>query len=98
MRCWRITTSQNVSNYRKGEYSVFYYVYLLFLVFQGPERCEESDDFSLELSFEYLVAKNQLQWITITSEQAILMSVCLQAMIDELLLKNAGGSKPQVNG
>ena len=61
----------------------------------GLERCEENDDYSLELSFEYLIAKNQLQWITITSEQAILMSVCLQSMIDELLLKNAGGSKPQ---
>ncbi|XP_076246774.1 sorting nexin 17 [Calliopsis andreniformis] len=61
----------------------------------GPERCEENDDFSLELSFEYLIAANQLQWFTITSEQAILMSVCLQAMIDELLLKNNGGSKPQ---
>ncbi|XP_026671246.1 sorting nexin-17 isoform X1 [Ceratina calcarata] len=60
----------------------------------GPERgSEESDDFSLELSFEYLIAKNQLQWITITSEQAILMSVCLQAMIDELLLKNVGSDK-----
>ncbi|XP_076662486.1 sorting nexin 17 [Halictus rubicundus] len=59
----------------------------------GPERCEDNDDLSLELSFEYLVAKNQLQWITITSEQAILMSVCLQAMIDELLLKHAGGSR-----
>ncbi|KZC06151.1 PREDICTED: sorting nexin-17 [Dufourea novaeangliae] len=61
----------------------------------GLERCDDNDDFSLELSFEYLIAKNQLQWITITSEQAILMSVCLQAMIDELLLKNAGGSKPE---
>ncbi|XP_076178901.1 sorting nexin 17 [Ptiloglossa arizonensis] len=61
----------------------------------GLERCEENDDFSLELSFEYLLAKNQLQWITITSEQAILMSVCLQAMIDELLLKSAGGSRIQ---
>lgn len=60
----------------------------------GTDRCEDSD-FSLELSFEYLIAKNQLQWITIASEQAILMSVCLQSMIDELLLKNVGGSKPQ---
>nr|XP_034186076.1 sorting nexin-17 isoform X1 [Osmia lignaria]XP_034186077.1 sorting nexin-17 isoform X1 [Osmia lignaria] len=61
----------------------------------GAERSEENDDFSLELSFEYLVAKNELQWITIISEQAILMSVCLQAMIDELLLKNDGGNKTQ---
>ncbi|XP_031835943.1 sorting nexin 17 [Nomia melanderi] len=61
----------------------------------GFERSDDTDDFSLELSFEYLIAKNQLQWITITSGQAILMSVCLQAMIDELLLKHAGGSRTQ---
>ncbi|KOC70709.1 Sorting nexin-17 [Habropoda laboriosa] len=62
----------------------------------GLERgSEESDDFSLELSFEYLMAKNQLQWVTITSEQAILMSVCLQAMIDELISKTVGSNKTQ---
>ncbi|KAF3427754.1 hypothetical protein E2986_05278 [Frieseomelitta varia] len=62
----------------------------------GSERGdEESEDFSLELSFEYLIAKNQLQWITITSEQAILMSVCLQAMIDELLSKTVDSNKTQ---
>lgn len=46
---------------------------------------------SLELSFEYLIATDHLQWITISSDQAILMSVCLQSMIDELLLKHVGG-------
>ncbi|XP_034939958.1 sorting nexin-17 [Chelonus insularis] len=54
----------------------------------GFDKKEDPNNFSLELSFEYLVAKNQLQWITISSEQAILMSVCLQSMIDELLLKH----------
>ncbi|XP_012266714.2 sorting nexin-17 [Athalia rosae] len=53
----------------------------------------EDEDYSLELSFEYLMARNQLQWITISSEQAILMSVCLQTMIDELLIKSIGGNK-----
>lgn len=43
-----------------------------------------------ELSFEYLVAKDKLMWITISSEQAILMSICLQSMVDELLLKKNG--------
>ncbi|XP_024940784.1 sorting nexin-17 [Cephus cinctus] len=61
----------------------------------GADKIEDNSDCSLELSFEYLMARNQLQWITITSEQAILMSVCLQAMIDELLIKNVGGSKSQ---
>lgn len=50
----------------------------------------------LELSFEYLIAKDKLQWISIFSEQAILMSVSLQSMVDELLLKKAGARIKQV--
>ncbi|XP_070171582.1 sorting nexin-17 isoform X1 [Polyergus mexicanus] len=56
----------------------------------------EVNECNLELSFEYLIARNELQWITIVSEQAILMSVCLQAMIDELLQKCVVGSRIQV--
>lgn len=44
----------------------------------------------MELSFEYLMAKNSLKWITIASEQAMLMSVCLQCMVDELLNQKDG--------
>ncbi|KAG7199058.1 hypothetical protein KM043_017960 [Ampulex compressa] len=61
----------------------------------AADRCEENNDISLELSFEYLIARNHLHWITIISEQAILMSVCLQSMIDELLLKCVGGNNVQ---
>lgn len=61
----------------------------------GTDHCEDNNECILELSFEYLVARNELQWITIASEQAILMSVCLQAMIDELLQKCVVGSKTQ---
>lgn len=43
------------------------------------------------------MSRNNLQWITVSSEQAILMSVCLQAMIDELLLKSVGGNKTAVS-
>lgn len=50
----------------------------------------------LELSFEYLMAKDKLQWISIFSDQAILLSVCLQSMVDELLLKKAGSDIKQV--
>lgn len=100
MRCWRITTLQNVNNCKKKK-NIFIHIIkpLVLFQFQGSERGgEESDDFSLELSFEYLIAKNQLQWITVISEQAILMSVCLQAMIDELLSKTINSSnKIQVN-
>ncbi|KAM6954269.1 sorting nexin-17 [Aplochiton taeniatus] len=46
----------------------------------------------LELAFEYLMSKDRLQWVTITSPQAIMMSICLQSMVDELMVKKAGGS------
>lgn len=36
------------------------------------------------------MSKDKLQWITISSDQAILMSVCLQSLVDELLLKKNG--------
>jgi hypothetical protein len=42
------------------------------------------------------MSKDKLQWITIASEQAILMSVSLQAMVDELLLKKTGMKRKQV--
>lgn len=44
----------------------------------------------MELSFEYLMPKNILQWITISHEQAMLMSVCLQSIVDELLNQKDG--------
>jgi len=50
----------------------------------------------LELSFQYLMTKDRLQWITISSQQAILMSVCLQSMVDELLLKKNGSKRRTV--
>ncbi|KAJ8796270.1 hypothetical protein J1605_018067 [Eschrichtius robustus] len=46
----------------------------------------------LELAFEYLMSKDRLQWVTITSPQAIMMSICLQSMVDELMVKKSGGS------
>ncbi|XP_053680011.1 sorting nexin-17 [Anopheles nili] len=52
-----------------------------------------SSKITLELSFEYLMAKNQLKWITIYSEQSMLMSVCLQSIVDELL-NQKNGSDP----
>uniref|UniRef100_A0A1A8FTX0 Sorting nexin-17 n=1 Tax=Nothobranchius korthausae TaxID=1143690 RepID=A0A1A8FTX0_9TELE len=54
----------------------------------SSSKCEVK----LELSFEYLMSKDRLQWVTITSQQAIMMSICLQAMVDELMVKKSGGS------
>jgi sorting nexin-17 len=44
----------------------------------------------LELSFEYLMNKDNLRWITIESDQAVLISMSLQGMVDELLMKRKG--------
>lgn len=49
-------------------------------------------EIKLELSFEYLMSKDRLQWVTISSPQAIMMSICLQSMVDELMVKKSGGS------
>ncbi|XP_075438550.1 sorting nexin-17-like [Ascaphus truei] len=38
------------------------------------------------------MSKDRLQWITISSPQAIMMSICLQSMVDELMVKKSGGS------
>ncbi|CAH1406339.1 unnamed protein product [Nezara viridula] len=70
MRCWRITTHNDIID-------------------NGEETVLRKDPV-MDLSFEYLMAKEKLQWITVTSEQAILMSVCLQSIVDELMLKKTG--------
>lgn len=56
-------------------------------------RCDQIDSspFSqYELSFEYLVSKDTLKWITISSDQAIFISISLQGVVDELVSKRDG--------
>lgn len=54
--------------------------------------CSSKCEVKLELAFEYLMSKDRLRWVTITSQQAIMMSICLQSMVDELMVKKSGGS------
>ena len=73
MRCWRIMTLADVVE-DEAETEI------------GDEAetvitCHSK----LELSFEYLMPSGELQWVTIVSSQAILMSLCLQSMVEELL-------------
>ncbi|XP_065831646.1 sorting nexin-17-like [Oscarella lobularis] len=44
----------------------------------------------MELSFDYLFSKEKLKWVKIQASQAIFMSVCLQGIVDELLMKRDG--------
>ncbi|CAM1322467.1 SNX17 (predicted) [Pycnogonum litorale] len=60
---------------------------------ENPEvELPSGESCRLELSFEYLISKDKLQWITVISPQAILMSICLQGMVEELLMKKDGKS------
>ncbi|EDV20460.1 uncharacterized protein TRIADDRAFT_61139 [Trichoplax adhaerens] len=47
------------------------------------KREENSDEYLFILSFEYLMSKEKLQWISIASSQAIFMSMCLKDMAQE---------------
>ncbi|CAF2028649.1 unnamed protein product [Rotaria magnacalcarata] len=49
---------------------------------------------NVNISFEYLVKKDTLEWITIHTEQAALVSTCLQSMVDEILAKTTDPTSP----
>lgn len=41
----------------------------------------------LELSFEYLFEDGSMKWVSLLSEQAIMISMCIKSMVDELMRK-----------
>lgn len=75
MRCWRVTTNYSAAAAASADSAAVL----------TPASTPTPPHTTMELSFEYLVAKKQLQWVTVCSEQAMLMSVCLQSMVEELL-------------
>jgi len=54
---------------------------------------------TLQFAFEYLFTKTDLRWITIESDQAIMMSMAMQGMVDEILREqqNKGIRQPRPN-
>ena len=44
------------------------------------------DDLSVQLAFNYLLAKDKLEWITVTGPHTILLSMLLQSVVSELIL------------
>jgi sorting nexin-17 len=57
-------------------------------------RCWKSNRTQHEtnIAMEYLIKKDHLEWITIHTMHAALVSSCLQEMVDEILLKKAGAA------
>lgn len=77
IKCWRLTTSNNSSTLDETSEST-----------SANEVSVPKSRF--ELSFEYLPPKGSLKWITIHSSQAVLISICLQNMVEEMLVKREG--------
>ncbi len=67
------------------------------LTIEGDSGNGGDVDQKLELSFEYLMNNEELQWVTVVSSQAILMSLCLQSIVEELL-RIRSGSKLKLVG
>ncbi|XP_043229978.1 sorting nexin-17-like [Amphibalanus amphitrite] len=81
MRCWRISSVEPVPAEAGGA---------------GPSSAAAGPTGpQLELSFEYLMSRDQLQWVRLASPQAVLMSVCLQALVEELLRRRKGLGIPR---
>lgn len=64
MRCWRIT-SLPLENKTAAATA-------------GSSKPDSGSVRNMELSIEYLLSKDNLKWITIVTDQAILISMCLQ--------------------
>ncbi|ODM99979.1 Sorting nexin-17 [Orchesella cincta] len=48
---------------------------------------ERNGDVKAELSFEYLQSKDKLEWITLMSEQSVIMALCLQEIVADMVAK-----------
>jgi len=51
---------------------------------------EAGKDSPLTLAFDYLVARDELKWVTLRSSNAIVISMILQLVVDELVRKKRG--------
>lgn len=76
IRCWKITTIQNVGMISSGTIQI---------TNSSPFPFQPGDTPILELSFEFLMSKNYLKWITVRSDKVMIMTVCLQSLVNELL-------------
>ena len=61
------------------------------ILFQPNEGNDvDANKEKLQFAFEYLFGKDELKWVTIESDQAIMMSMALQGIVDEILREKRG--------
>ncbi|CAL4091031.1 unnamed protein product, partial [Meganyctiphanes norvegica] len=100
MRCWRITVQQpindNNGSINSSNNSSIASNSSISNSSSNNRRSSSSStvdgirQVSLELSFEYLMSRDEMRWISVCSPQAVLISVCLQGMVAELLTNKSG--------
>lgn len=85
MRCWRITVQQPVEASGSENTSSS-----TTTTRDSSSSSEGTRQVNLELSFEYLMSREEMRWVRVISPQAVLMSLCLQGMVHELLSHKRG--------
>lgn len=87
IRCWRLTATEVKNSDVNSTCN------LQMSNFHNSNQPQHARCFKFELSFEYLLNKT-IKSITIESNEAVLMSMCLQGMVNELLSKRHGTKSP----
>mmetsp|Transcript_13424 Transcript_13424/g.34380 ORF Transcript_13424/g.34380 Transcript_13424/m.34380 type:complete len:490 (+) Transcript_13424:114-1583(+) len=74
MRCWKIASDapSSADDVAGGD----------------DMNADDAAESKLSLSFDYLFAKDRLQWVTLRSKHAIVISMLLQSVVDEIVRKN----------
>lgn len=88
IRCWRLTTGLDFKQLNHSNLKLANSINSLNSTHANTFlNANATNDLQYELSIEYLISKDDLRWIVIRSEQAVLMSTCLKSVIEELVLK-----------
>ena len=89
IRCWRLTATEvqtqnsTLNSLCNSPISNFHH----------SNHPVHGRNFKFELSFEYLFSRNVIKSVTIESNEAVLMSMCLQEMVNESLLRRNSSTK-----
>lgn len=61
--------------------------------YNGLSESKGEDYPMMELSFEYLVHEGEMRWVRVFSREAVLMSLCLQSMVHQLIKTESNGGR-----
>lgn len=85
-----IRVQKNSENMMEGKFKVQRIRSWRLTSMPGTSGESSSGKEKLQFAFEYLFGKDELRWVTIESVQAIMMSMALQGIVDEILREKKG--------